>query len=442
MLDSPLYKAPTDTSRLETLDVLSIGLSVDVFRQGQAWAALQQQDAAQANSLHVGSALPLDPKKYPVTADDKDMAYEKRQLDALELGLRSFPEKWPIPTVTVVRGWDPKTPNLRFTPDMTQTMLTGLVDSLRPEAGLHWHRILNLPNGIACDNHSEFIIESLFELFERSPDLPAVLIYAVDGVNMAGALSSRDVKLKSLGAGSGPRQPGQLTDSMVALVVGRPERINWLRFYAPYTKVNKNPIDPEFTGWARQPKQTFVPSPFIPQPWTKRGLEQWDALQILAVLHRPVTVPLDNPDKPDKPGTRLKNDALTAALAGGWKKATDSITPPPARVFYDAGQKPVVPALAELMPALKAAESPVDLLESKESYDLTQRLGDTGAASPFVGIALATMATYQNADTSVVVPLRNPAEATFITLTPATPGKKPADGPFGVHLRPQTSSDY
>lgn len=385
----------------------------------------------------MASALPTDPKKYPILADDKDMAYDKRKLDALELGLRSFPEKWPIPTVTVVRGWDPHMSNPRLSPDDVNDMLNNMVNGLRPEAGLHWHRILNLPNGIACDDRPEFVIDRLFELFDRHPDLPAVLIYAVDGINMAGALSSRDVKLKSLGAGSGPRQPGQLTDSMVALVVGRRERINWLRFYAPYTKVHDNPINPEFTGWARQPKQAFVPSPFIPQPWTKRGLEQWDALKTLAVLHRPVTVSLDNPTKP---GTRLKNEALTAVLADGWKKATDHISSQPARVFYDAGQKPVMPALAELMPALKAADSSVDLLESKESYDLTQRLGDTGAASPFVGIALATMATYQNADTSVVIPLRRQDQATLITITAAVPGKKPTDDPFGVHLRPQTAS--
>ncbi|MGO4501321.1 type VI lipase adapter Tla3 domain-containing protein [Dyella sp. 2YAF14] len=436
MLNSPLYKAPTDTARLETLDVLSIGLSVDVFRQGQAWAALQTQDAVQPTGLHVGSALPTDPKKYPFTGDDRNMAYSKRKLDALELGLRDFPEKWPIPTVTVVRGWNSEVPNPRLRAGDVDEMLSTMVNGLRPDAGLHWHRILNLPNGIACDDTPEFVIESIFQLFERNPDLPAVLIYTVDGFNMQAALSSKDVTLKSMGGGVDGRPPGRLTDGMVALVVGRPERINWLRFYAPYTKINKNPIDPEFTGWARPPKQDFVPSPFIPQPFTKRELEQWDALKTLAVLHRPVTVPLDNPAKP---GTRLKNEALTAVLAEGWNKATETIDPSPARVFYDAGQKPDVPALAELMPALKAAGSPVDLLESKESYDLTQRLGDTGAASPFVGIALATMASYLEGDTSVVVPMRNKDEVTLITITSPTPGKKPSGNPFGVTLMPQTA---
>lgn len=328
-------------------------------------------------------------------------------------------------------------PNPRVPIGMTQTMLESMVNDLRPQAGLHWHRILNLPNGIACDDQPEFVIESIFQLFERSPDLPAVLIYADDGFNMAFALASKDKKTWPIGQGNGPRLPGELTDSMVALVVGRRERINWLHFYAKYTKANSNPIDPEFTGWERPAPQTFVPTPFIPQPFTKRALEQWDALKTLAVLHRPVTVSLDNPAKP---GVRLKNEALTTVLADAWKKATEGVTPAPVRVFYDGGQTPVTPPLAELTPALKAAGSTVDLLESKESYDLTQRLGDTGAASPFVGIALATMASYLNADTSVVIPLRQNNEATLITVTSATPGKKPAADPFGVKLLPPTAS--
>ncbi|WP_306108717.1 type VI lipase adapter Tla3 domain-containing protein [Pseudomonas sp. Fl4BN1] len=429
------YRAPTTSPRLETLDVLSIGMSLDVFRQGQTWQALQEQSAKQTESLHVGSVLPMDPKKYPVTSDDKNMAWTKRIADALELGLRDFMEKWPIPTITVVRGWDPQTPNLRFRPERTQKMLTNTVNSYRTDSGLHWHRIRNVQDGIVCNDTPEVLVENLFQLFELNPDLPAVLIYTLDGINMAGALSSKDISLKSLGAVAGPRQPDKLTDAMVALVIGRPERVEWLRYYAPFTKVNKNKIDPEFTGWGwRKPAVEFQPSEFIPQPWTEHALEQWDALPVLAKIHRPITVSLQRPDN----GERLKREALSAQLAAGWKKAIDGIAPAPARLFYDGGLNSV--PLAELMPALTIAHSALDLLDSRESYDLTQRLGDTGAASPFVGIALATMASYQNADTSVVMPLRRKDQATIIAVTSPTPGKKPLDNRFGVNLMPQTAS--
>ncbi|WP_339069815.1 DUF2875 family protein [Pseudomonas idahonensis] len=427
------YRAPTTSPRLETLDVLSIGISLDVFRQGQTWQALQEQSAKQTESLHVGSILPMDPKKYPVTADDKDTASEKREADALELGLRDFLEKWPIPTVTVVRGWNPKTPNLRFSPERTQRSLSVMVNNMRTPAGLHWHRIRNLQDGIVCNDTPEGVMESLFQLFEQHPDLPALLVYVNEGFNMALSLTTKGNK--PIGLGTGPRQPGELTDSMVALVVGRPERVEWLRYYAPFTKVNQNKIDPEFTGWGwRKPAFEFQPSEFIPQPWTERAFEQWDALPVLARIHRPVTVSLQRPDN----GERLKREALTAQLATGWKKATDAVTPSPARVFYDGGLNST--PLAELLPALTAARSSLDLLDSREGYDLTQRLGDTGAASPFVGIALATMASYQNADTSVVMPLRRKDQATLITITSPTPGQKPVGNKFGINLMPQTAS--
>lgn len=430
------YRAPSSSPALETLDVLSVGLSLDVFRQGQVWQAMQEQNAKQPEVLHVGSSLPTDTKTYPVTAADKDMAYAKRKSDSLELGLRDFLEKWPIPTITVVRGWKPSTSNLRFSAERTETMLTNMVSNIRPTAGLHWHRIRELSNGVVCNDTPEIVLESIFQLFENNPDLPAVLVYSVEGHNMAFALATKDKNTWPVGQGNGPRLAGELTDSMVALVVGRPERVEWLRYYAQYAKVNDNKIDPEFRGWGwRKPPVEFLPSEFIPQPWTQRAFEQWDAMKVLAKIHRPVTVSLKRPDN----GERLKNDALTGQLAAGWKKATDALSPQPSRLFYDGGLNRA--PITELSPALRAAQSSLDLLDSRESYNLTQRLGDTGSASPFIGIALATMASYLNADTSVVMPMRRQDQATIITVTSTTPGKKPVgNSPFGVTLMPQTAS--
>ncbi|WP_224006220.1 type VI lipase adapter Tla3 domain-containing protein [Paraburkholderia tropica] len=437
MTTSPLYSAPTSSPHLDTLSVVSIGLSLDVYRQGQVWTLLLQQDRREPNSLHVSSILPTDPEKYPVTTDTKNNAYDQRKLDALELALKDFREAWPIPTVTVVRGWNPKAPNLRMPPaETTETSLHNMVTNLRPAAGLHWHEINQLKNGVICNDTPESVVEMIFRTFEAAPDLPAILIYVVDGYNMAAMLSTTDQRI--IGVGNGPRQPGELTDSIVALVVARPERVNWLRNFVKYTKAPPGrSIYPGFTGWEQQPRMAFHPSPFVPEPWTELGFKQWDAMKTLAILHRPVVVPLS---ESSKAGARLKNDALTSALSDGWTTAIENITPTPSRVFYDGGQTPVRPPLSDLIPALMAAGSPLDLLESNESYDLTQRLGDTGAASPFVAIALATMATYLNADTSMVVPLRRADQATLITLTSATPGRKPTTNPFGVNLLPQTAS--
>ena len=429
----PRFHAPTSSPRLETLDVLQIGLSLDTYRQGQVWNKLQEHDAAEPNSLHVGRILETDPKKYPFDTDEKSTAYAKRKRDALELALRSFPEKWPIPAIAVVRGWSEDMPDPLVRPEDIRVMLDDFVGGLLAPAGLHWHSVAPLPDGVVCNDEPEALIERVFQLFESRPDLPAVLIYSVEGINLAAVLGNNH--RWPIGAGHGPRHPDQLIDAMVAMVVGRPERLNWLRYFAPYTKIHSNPINPEFTGWGWiRPRVPFVPSPFLPKPWTKRGFEQWDSQPVLAKLHRPVTVSLTDPA-----GKRLKGDALQAVQARAWTEATGSIGTSPARVFHDTG-KAADAMLAEWLPALEAAQSPVDLLVSDQSYNLTKRLGDTASASPFVGIALATMASYVNADASVVMPLRRQEQVTLITVSSPTPGKTPDRNPFGVTLMPQTAS--
>jgi len=49
------------------------------------------------------------------------------------------------------------------------------------------------------------------------------------------------------------------------------------------------------------------------------------------------------------------------------------------------------------------------------------------------------MGSYLNADTSVVMPLRQRGKATVIAITSTTPGQKPESDPFDVKLRPQHS---
>ena len=110
------FNAPRTSPRLETLDIVRVGVSIDVFRQGQIWAQLQKQNASQPNTLHLGTALPMDPQDYPISATRKNMAWRQRISNATELALRSFPERWRIPAITVVRGYNPNAERLRLRP--------------------------------------------------------------------------------------------------------------------------------------------------------------------------------------------------------------------------------------------------------------------------------------------------------------------------------------
>jgi len=185
------FSAPASSPRLETLDIVRIGVSLDVYRQGQVWAQLQKQNADRAEALHVGTILPLDPADYPTVAEDKDMAWNMRMANALELALIGFPERWPIPSLAVVRDYDPTVVGLRFSPQRTSVSMNGMIDRTMGPAGLHWHRAKPLNPGVICNSTPEEFVDYLFRIFERNPDMPALLVYAVDGFGMAYALGSR-----------------------------------------------------------------------------------------------------------------------------------------------------------------------------------------------------------------------------------------------------------
>src|SRR2546426_4317180 len=62
--------AATPQTGLDTLDVIGLGLSVEMFRQIKVWDEMQKNPN--------GTLLPTDPKKYPWSAQEKDQIYDKR----------------------------------------------------------------------------------------------------------------------------------------------------------------------------------------------------------------------------------------------------------------------------------------------------------------------------------------------------------------------------
>jgi len=58
MNDEVLRAAPPFPKTLESLDIVSVGISLDIFRQGNVWSELGRQNLAEPNALLVGSILP------------------------------------------------------------------------------------------------------------------------------------------------------------------------------------------------------------------------------------------------------------------------------------------------------------------------------------------------------------------------------------------------
>lgn len=380
-------------NRLQTLDVLSVGLSVEMFRQGDVWRQVQKASDFYSNVLP-----PPESQKY-LHSDDPGV-WAKRQHDVLELVLKPMVEAWPIPSVLIT-----KTPPKDRRPSMWEIEKTW-IDHMRMPAGLHWTQINQLD--VVYNDNPEGVVEAIFRTFERYPDLPAMLVY-VEGPSGQYA--------------NGKRVSDAPIATYAAMVVARRERVEWLRPWVPYTRMGEDTIYPGFWKWASQPPRQFKPTPFFPTPWTKGHFEQWDSLPTLAQLHRPVVAVFV-----DEEGATLKRKQQEASMVATWKEATQVASP--ARVFFDTG-KPGT-GIGMLNPALTATQSDLDLIDP-----LSARLGDMSAASPFVGLVLATMATAESGKASMVVPLRRKDQATFMLLT--QPEKKPGADAFDVKLMPQLS---
>ena len=95
----------TTPRKLLTLEVIGIGVSVEMYRQSQVWMEMQKQPK--------GSILPADLTTYPTNSTIKQLATDKRSADVLEWGASHFVEQWSIPTITVWASCsDPEVPSI------------------------------------------------------------------------------------------------------------------------------------------------------------------------------------------------------------------------------------------------------------------------------------------------------------------------------------------
>ena len=402
----PLPDAPAMDAdrRMLTLDVIGVGLSVEMFRQGDVWKEMQK-----ARHFH-DNVLPESRSPRWRHAGGPGVL-GKRRADTLELALKRMVEAWPIPSVAVLETTANDWLRDTYSDQELREMDGSLVDGLRMPAGLHWTQIKQL--SVIYSDSPEDVVEALFRTFERHPDLPAILVY-VEGPH--GKYDEPERSLQTPLA------------TYAAMVVARRERVEWLRPWAPYTRMGEDTIYPGFWKWAQTPPVPFKPTPFFPTPWTRGHFKQWDALPTLARLHRPVVTRLA-----DESGTPLTRPAQHAALLEGWKAAAGESYID--KVFFDTGNAGT--GLATLSPVLRELEGSPDLLNPKEGIDLFARLGETGAASPFVQLVLATMASAESGRAGMVVPMRRAGEVTMMRVTPSDDEIPPYT--FNVRLLPQTS---
>ncbi len=181
--------------------------------------------------------------------------------------------------------------------------------------------------------------------------------------------------------------------------------------------------------WAYHPPKDWKPTPWFPIPWNKDQLATFDRLPTLGFLHRPTFVKFV--DEHGKPLTR--RDEREKALQAGWQQALQVLPEAqrlkaPARIIAATGDNTdQLIALHSAMNAHSAQGGPeLDSGKSDQFIDTDKRLGNTGAATLFVQMAIGVMGSYRAGGVSVAVNLRDANEASIVFITPPPEEKRKA----------------
>ncbi|KQV27246.1 hypothetical protein ASC93_28795 [Massilia sp. Root335] len=207
----------------------------------------------------------------------------------------------------------------------------------------------------------------------------------------------------------------------------------WLEYAA---KFSKRPdirgtgqisfLDREFNARHRPPLD-WKPTPWFPIPWSKLQLQQFDQMATLGFIHRPVFV--KTTDEHGKPLAR--RDAREKALMDGLQEALRTLPETerakgPARVIAATNnQTAQLVALEGMLHQFAAQGGPeIDSGKLDKFINIDRRLGNTGAATLFMEMAIGVMGSYRAGGPSLAVNLRDPHEASFIFISPPSDEKR------------------
>lgn len=467
-----LAAAHTEQGRREyVLEVVNLGVTLDKYRQGKLWDALQSGNPYTSLREH-------DPKKYPWTMFDKLGQSGGRSGDTLENGAGYTVTEWGTPVFNARPPDESKYAGNPLMPDMgiaASTESSGMATSL----------FVAGPARFA--ERPDRILEDVFEFFDANPDVPYVVLNSDDGM---------DVRHMSRRPGSPPLvKEGyyvpEMPDSSALFVLARRERVDpirpfayediddyrtpmevlnrdgvarrlflghlelqksvprpkdpdlaesrtvtaaeWLEYAA---KFSKRPdirgtgqisfLDREFNAKHRPPLD-WKPTPWFPIPWSKLQLQQFDQMATLGFIHRPVFV--KTTDEHGRPLSR--RDAREKALLEGLQEALRTLpeaerSKGPARVIAATNnQTAQLVALEGMLHQFAAQGGPeIDSGKLDKFINTDRRLGNTGAATLFVEMAIGVMGSYRAGGPSLAVNLRDPHEASFIFISPPSDEKR------------------
>lgn len=465
-----LAAANTEQGRREyVLEVIGLGVTLDKHRQGKLWEALQSGNPNASLREH-------DPKKYPWTSTDKLGMSGGRLLDALVNGAGYSVSYWGTPV------FNANPPYLGDIPDTPLSPNMGLAAGAEGE-GMSDNLFVAGPRRFA--ERPDRILGDVFDFFDANPDLPYIVLNSDDGTctrelsQPTGApplvkdgyyvpdmpdsaalfilarrervdpirpfafddiddyqvpmdVLNRDGVARRLYLGHLELQKSVPISYKTS--VGRPPTVaEWLDFAAKFS------VRPDIRGTGaisfldrelnakHRPPQDWKPTPWFPVPWSKTQLEQFDKMATLGYIHRPVFV--KTTDEHGKPLAR--RDARQKALIEGLQEALRTLLEAerpkaPARVIAATNnQTEQLVALESMLHQYAAQGGPeIDSGKLDQFINIDRRLGNTGAATLFMEMAIGVMGSYRAGGPSLAVNLRDPHEATFIFISPPSEEKR------------------
>lgn len=463
--------ARTEKAQREyVLEVLGLGVTYEKYRQGKLWDVLQQ------GNPHT-SIRERDPKKYAWGANEKYGISGGRSLDALENGVEPSPMFWGVPSIYAGAPIE----NPAYQPSAIQP-IAGLAAGA-DSTGMAWHLFVTGPWQLG--EHPNQLLEQAFALFDKYPDLPYLVLTSYDDMASRESRSlpsapeivtdgyyiperpdasavfvlarrerveplrpyvwddpdndylQENLRRMYIKLSEDVPNPRKLTEPDRVNVGRQPSIAEWLQAAAAFAKrpvfekKDGSPLTDAFKRWANHPPKDWKPTPWFPLPWNREQMEAFDNLPSLGFIHRPVFVKFE--DEHGKPVTR--RDARQKLLEAGWQQALQTLPDATrakgaARIVaaFDNNVDNLV-AMENMLHRYAAQGGPeIDTGKTAQFINTDRRLGNTGAATFYVQMALGVMGSYIEGGPSAIVNLRDPAGASIVFISPPSEERRKAQG--------------
>jgi hypothetical protein len=456
------------------LEVIGLGVTLDGYRQESLWGAIKA-----GNSF--STIRNMDPKNYPWAAMEKSALSSMREGASLENALLDTPRYWGIPVFNAeIRCLDD---SCRDRPDYPQG---GLVegsmgmhlfvlehrelaerpDRILEQVFLFFERNPDVPfvavgSADSSELRRRYALDRQrdadgYEVPQR-PDASTLLVLArrerveslrrhvfddveepnrdIFALNRYGI--ARQIFLAYLNLRKKLPVPSAVDNPVFMGAERQPTSTEWL------AETAKIAVRPDILAAAKVSLSTLTnklgiqqrpqlrgdwkPTPWFPVPWNREQLEAFDRLPTLGYLHRPVFVKMQ-----DSEGAALSKDsARVKALGSGWKEimstqSNEEQSQQPARIIISTGndKKQLVNFHGMLRDVAETGGREFDPTNPVEFIDTDRRLGDTGATTFFMQIAIGLLGSYREGGLSAAFNLREKDEASMILISPPSEKKR------------------